>query len=170
MNVLRAFDTAPLLLSVVPAARFPPWLKMDNRTHDRDRVEAARSRLQKIARTVGNDAECRVVIGDPAEQIAACATDTGAGLIVLTLKRAVEPASDRDKDRSPTASSRVRWRRSWPFLSGRGHDAPTILQYGLAVALGRARRGALAGLCGVVAADGPRPSSRTRRSLATDSR
>jgi len=88
MNVLRAFDAAPLLVSVVPAGRFPSWLKMDKRTDDRDRVEAARKGLEKIARTVGNDAECRVIVGDPAEQIAACAADTGVGLIVLTLKRA----------------------------------------------------------------------------------
>ena len=47
MNVLRAFDTAPLLVSVVPAARFPSWLKMDKRTYDRDRVEAARKRARE---------------------------------------------------------------------------------------------------------------------------
>ena len=105
MNVLRAFDTAPLLVSVVPAARFPPWLKMNQRAFDRDRVEAARTRLEKIARTVGNDAECRVIVGDPAEQIAACAADTGAGLIALTLKRASSRLGPR-RDRSPIASSR----------------------------------------------------------------
>ena len=95
MNVLRALDVAPLLVNVVPAARFPAWLKMDKRTNDRDRVEAARKGLEKIARTVGSDAECRVFVGDPAEQIAACAADTGAGLIVLTLKRAANRLGPR---------------------------------------------------------------------------
>ena len=88
MNALRAFDAAPLFVTVVPAARFPSWLKMDNPTYGRDRVEAARKELENIARTVANDAECRVLAGEPAEQIAACAADTAAGLIVLTLKRA----------------------------------------------------------------------------------
>jgi nucleotide-binding universal stress UspA family protein len=113
MNALRAFDAAPLLVSVVPAARFPSWLKMDKRTYDRDRVEAARKRLEKIARSVGNDAECRVVTGDPAEQIAACAADTRAGLIVLTLKR----ASSRLGPRQGSITYRVLSREVTPILA-----------------------------------------------------
>ena len=113
MNVLRAFDTAPLLVGVVPAARFPSWLKMDKRTYDRDRVEAARKELEKIAQAVAHDAECRVIAGDPAAQIAACAADTGAGLIVLTLKR----ASSRLGPRQGSITYRILSREVTPILA-----------------------------------------------------
>jgi nucleotide-binding universal stress UspA family protein len=96
MKVVRAFAATPTLVYVVPTARFPAWLKADRRSYDRDRAEAARNALEKLARTVGaDDAICRVVVGEPAEQIAACATDARAGLIVLTLKRAATPFGPR---------------------------------------------------------------------------
>jgi nucleotide-binding universal stress UspA family protein len=88
MNLLRAFAATPLLVTVVPTPRFPSWLKIDGRAHDRERMEVARKGLDKLARSVGKGAGCRVLVGDPADQIAACATDTGAGLIVVTLKGA----------------------------------------------------------------------------------
>jgi hypothetical protein len=113
MNAVRTFDAAPLLVTVVPAARFPAWLKMDNPSYGRDRIEAARKELENIARTVGNDAECRVLAGEPAEQIASCAADAAARLIVLTLKR----ASARFGSRQGSITYRILSREVAPVLA-----------------------------------------------------
>jgi nucleotide-binding universal stress UspA family protein len=95
IDVVRAFAATAVLVYVIPAVRFPPWLKLDQRGHERNRLEAAKTQLEKLAQTVGGGGECRVVIGDPADQIAACAADVRADLIVLTLKRASVPFAPR---------------------------------------------------------------------------
>jgi hypothetical protein len=58
--------------------------------HEQVRLAAARTRLERIARDLGPapNADCQIVIGDPAEQIPAIATDSKIGLIVLTLRSA----------------------------------------------------------------------------------
>jgi nucleotide-binding universal stress UspA family protein len=113
IKIVRAFAAAPLLANIVPPARFPSWLKVDSQTYERDRVAAAQTKLEQIARTVADEAECRVMVGDPAEQIAAGAIASGAGLIVLTLKR----AATRFGPRRGTIAYRVLSHGAAPILA-----------------------------------------------------
>lgn len=91
VDIVRALDASPLFLYAIPPVQFPPWLRLGKGSHDRDRIETARTQLEKVAHAVGGQGECRVVIGDPVDQIAACAADARSGLIVLTLKRTSAP-------------------------------------------------------------------------------
>ena len=95
LRVARGFGAKALLVYVLPPVQFPPWLRLDRRAHDRDRLAHSKTELETLARLVAGGAECRVVIGDPVDQISACATDAGAGLIILTLKRASAPFGPR---------------------------------------------------------------------------
>ena len=65
IDVVRAFDATAVLLYVIPPVRLPPWLKLDQHGHERDRLEAAKTQLGKLARTVGGDGECRVCARRP---------------------------------------------------------------------------------------------------------
>lgn len=87
VDFARAFEAKVFLLSVLPILRVPAWLRLDTRTHDRQRMDAARKRLEKLVKLVGGEAVREVIIGDPAVQIAARAADVRADLIVLMLKK-----------------------------------------------------------------------------------
>lgn len=94
-EAVRAFGATPVLVYVLPPVQFPSWLRMDVRTYERDRLEAARRSLEKLRAAAGGDAECQLAVGEPADEIAAVATSLRVGLIVLTIKRAAAPFGPR---------------------------------------------------------------------------
>jgi nucleotide-binding universal stress UspA family protein len=103
VNVARWFRARAVLATVIPPAQTPPWLHVN--TGDRDRVGRARKALLRVAASIGGDAvPVRVLLGDPAEQIAAAAADAAARV------------------RGPwhTACSVMRRCRSWHFRIVRG--------------------------------------------------
>lgn len=77
------------LIHVVEPSRMPQWMKVDAYRIDRGRLSRARARLEKLGATLDPAlvTECRVVAGDPANQIAAAAAGSAAGLVVLTRRR-----------------------------------------------------------------------------------
>lgn len=95
IEVVRAFRAKAILVYVIPAVQFPPWLRVDQKRYDRERVQTARAALDKLARALAVGAASQIRIGDPAEQIARSASDAHAGLIVLTLKRSSDPFGAR---------------------------------------------------------------------------
>jgi nucleotide-binding universal stress UspA family protein len=88
VEAVRRFNAKAVLIHAIRPIRFPPRLGFDRGGYDRTRIVAARTQLDKLLKTAGGDASSRVVVGEPAAQIAAVAAEMGTGLIVLTLKRA----------------------------------------------------------------------------------
>ena len=90
-EIARAFHRDLTLVHVVRPTAGPPWLVGKLRVHDRARLKAARARLEDLAKyastILDGRVEGRALLGTPAEEISAAATDLGAGLIVLTLRR-----------------------------------------------------------------------------------
>jgi nucleotide-binding universal stress UspA family protein len=86
--VARWLDARLVLAHVVRPTQAPQWLGSRLRGHDRTRLEQARGRLERTAAGLGTDPapECHVLVGQPAEQIAALATDGKIGLVVVTLR------------------------------------------------------------------------------------
>jgi len=85
----RALGARAMLVTVLPPTQAPNWLHVDLRRREHERVQRARADLRRIAARAGRPAATvRAVVGDPAEQIAATAADTGAGLILLLLRPA----------------------------------------------------------------------------------
>jgi len=112
VGVARWFRARAALATVVPPAQTPPWLHVNS--GDRDRVGLARKALLRVAASVGGDAvPVRVLLGDPAEQIAAAAADGGAGLIVLLLR----PADRLFGTRQGSVAYRVLCNASMPVLA-----------------------------------------------------
>jgi nucleotide-binding universal stress UspA family protein len=77
-----------LLLHVVRPTQAPRWISERLETHERTRLATARARLERLVGEAAGDhaVRCQVVLGDPAEEIAAVATDIKASLIVVTLR------------------------------------------------------------------------------------
>jgi nucleotide-binding universal stress UspA family protein len=90
----RSFGATPVLMYALPRLQFPSWLRMDSGDYDRERLAAAQSELEKLADETGG-AQCRVVLGDPAEEIVAATTNLGIRLIVVTIKHAAVPFGPR---------------------------------------------------------------------------
>lgn len=87
-NVAGTFGASLLLVHVVRPLLAPPWLQRHLRDRDRTRLTEARDRLQALgARLKRVKTESRILLGDPAKEIAAFAADSNAGLLVLTLRR-----------------------------------------------------------------------------------
>jgi nucleotide-binding universal stress UspA family protein len=84
-HVARALGARLTLLHVVPRVAGPPFLAPQLERADRQRFEATRARLMRIAKSVR--ASAGVVLGYPDEEIPAAALDAGAGLILLALRR-----------------------------------------------------------------------------------
>jgi len=77
---------APLmLLHVVPVTAGPRWFGPQLERHDRSRLAAAQAKLSSLAASV--EAQGRVVLGRPSEEIPAAALDARAGAIALILRR-----------------------------------------------------------------------------------
>lgn len=71
-KVAAAFGAELLLVHVLTPIQAPPWLGSVARGTDRQRVERARTALDRIATRLSSDLEisCRVVTGNPADEIA----------------------------------------------------------------------------------------------------
>lgn len=87
-KVARAFGTSLVLVHVVRPTPGPPWLRARLRDQDLARLTKARARLQALGAAVrGVKVQTRILLGDPAEEIAALAADSDAGLMVVILRR-----------------------------------------------------------------------------------
>ena len=86
-RVAREFDARLALVHVIKPVGVPPWLAPRLDVQDRTRLADARRRLRSLASIAGPRAECRVVLGDPAEELPAIAEDMGAAMLLLQLRR-----------------------------------------------------------------------------------
>jgi len=87
-EVARAFGADLILVHVIPAIQRPPWSRTNLGAHYRMAIATAREGLDALRSTVGDDVatECRVAVGNPADEIAALAAARRTGLVVLTLR------------------------------------------------------------------------------------
>jgi nucleotide-binding universal stress UspA family protein len=87
-EVARAFGADLILVHVIPTVQAPPWSRADLGAHYRMAIATAQERLDALRSTVGNDVttECRIAVGNPADEIAALAAARRTGLVVLTLR------------------------------------------------------------------------------------
>jgi nucleotide-binding universal stress UspA family protein len=90
-EMARAFDCGLTLVHVVSPMRRQPWLGRMLRARDREQLKSARQKLEKLARgvrrLVAGGVGTQALLGHPAQEIAAVASDLRASLIVLTLRR-----------------------------------------------------------------------------------
>jgi nucleotide-binding universal stress UspA family protein len=85
-EVARAFGARLVLVHVVARTRGPRWIGRQLAAQDAERLTEARARLDTLAASIRTvPVESHVALGDPAEEIAATAADSRAGLIVLML-------------------------------------------------------------------------------------
>ncbi len=113
-SVAQWFKSHMLLVTVVAPAQTPSWLRLRASDRDRARVVAARTTLRALAaRTGGKALAVRVLVGDPADQIASTATDTRAGLIVVRLR----PSDRLLGARQGSVTYRVLSRAAMPVLA-----------------------------------------------------
>jgi len=95
----RWFGTALTLVHVVEKTRAPRWLSLGLREHDRTRVARARARLARLARRHdGVTVDTQVVVGEPAAQLSALATNADVGLVIVTLRGTDRLFGDRKGD------------------------------------------------------------------------
>jgi nucleotide-binding universal stress UspA family protein len=89
-KVARWFDTDLLLVHVLRPTQIPHWLRAALRGHDRERLTAARTRLDRLVRSLKSErkVEHQLLTGDPTEQIPVLAANSRTGLIVVTLRTA----------------------------------------------------------------------------------
>ena len=95
----RWFGAALTLVHVVEKTRAPRWLSLGLGEHDRTRVARAMARLSRLARKdQGVTVDTQVVVGEPAGQLAALASDQDVGLVIVTLRGADRLFGDRKGD------------------------------------------------------------------------
>lgn len=87
--IARGFEADLILAHVVEPEQAPQRLMARLRSWKKDRLADARTALAKLVAEVsdGLRVEARVLPGEPTEQIAALAADTGAGLLIVALRR-----------------------------------------------------------------------------------
>ena len=87
-DLARVFGAELVLLYVVPRTQAPPWLRENVAAYDRRRLLGAGRALDRVRAEVPSDIRtaCRVVIGNPADQIAAIAAKGPSGLVVMALR------------------------------------------------------------------------------------
>jgi len=112
--VAQALGARAMLVTVLPPTQAPTWLHVHLDRREHERVLRARSELRRMAARAGQTAATvRVVVGDPAEQIAAIAADSGAGLILLLLR----PAGRLFATRQGSVTYRVLCNAGMPVLA-----------------------------------------------------
>ena len=130
--VARGFGARLLVVTVVPSVQAPFWLTVEPNDGERARPGEARARLRKFANAIRlrPSAESRLLVGDPAEQIAAVSSEAGVGLTVMTL-RPRGGCSAAARARQPIASSAERrcrcslCQRPCGFIPQRDERSPT---------------------------------------------
>jgi nucleotide-binding universal stress UspA family protein len=86
LTVVAQLGASPLFLHAIPKVRFPSWLRVAP-PPDYAKLTTTWTAIKKKVGAVARGSECRFVVGDPADQIAASAAAADAGVIVLSLKR-----------------------------------------------------------------------------------
>ena len=79
-RIAAAFESPLLAVHVIPALALPPWMRGNRAGYNRARVGEAQARLQQLSLPVRRRISGRVLIGDPAESMAALAVEEHAGL------------------------------------------------------------------------------------------
>ena len=94
------FETNLTLVHVVEKTHAPRWLSLGTGEHDRARVARARDRLSRLARRsdVGITVDSQVLVGEPAGQLAALASNEDVGLVIVTLRGTDRLFGDRKGD------------------------------------------------------------------------
>ena len=82
---VRQFGIRPTFVHVLRPVAFPSWL--GSRHIRRAESTRAQSAIRALADKVAMKADCRLLWGDPADEIAAAAANVGTGLVILTLRR-----------------------------------------------------------------------------------
>ena len=86
--VARELGTTIELMHVVEPVVEPPWLEMDASRRNLQRQRLAMARLTSLKNELTWAATgCRVEMGKPADKIAAVATSTDVGLVIMTRRR-----------------------------------------------------------------------------------
>jgi nucleotide-binding universal stress UspA family protein len=83
---LKLFKARPIFLHVMQPVAFPSWFRA-KAAHERSDTDA-HSALRALAAKVGVKADCQLLFGDPADEIAAASASARAGLVILKLRRA----------------------------------------------------------------------------------
>jgi nucleotide-binding universal stress UspA family protein len=84
-GVLKLFGVRPMFLHVMQPVAFPSWFRSPGTRQSDTEAHAA---LRTLAGKVGVKADCQLLFGDPADEIAAAAASARAGLVILKLRRA----------------------------------------------------------------------------------
>jgi hypothetical protein len=71
---------------VVRPLDFPSWLRIDRAAFYHQRKEAAQQKLAALARTLGDDVDSEIGVGDPVASITSTPERNRSGLIVLTTR------------------------------------------------------------------------------------
>ena len=87
MDIARWFGAELLLVYVVPRLQVPPWLHPNVEAHDRIRAAEALRILEQVRSTLpaGVRSACRVLVGNPADEIAALARTSPESMVAMTL-------------------------------------------------------------------------------------
>ncbi len=87
--VARSLGTGLLLMHVVAQPQPPPWYKADLSAQSRLQVEKAQLQLESLRAAVGAGVatDIRVVVGSPADEIAAAAAEARVGLVLMHLRK-----------------------------------------------------------------------------------
>jgi nucleotide-binding universal stress UspA family protein len=86
--IARAFGRPLTLVHVVEPSQLPPWLSGFAGRDSESRAAAARTALDRLASGLDDvEMDTRVMVGDPSRHIPKLATQAGADLIVLALRR-----------------------------------------------------------------------------------
>jgi nucleotide-binding universal stress UspA family protein len=83
VRIAAAFESPLLAVHVIPALALPPWMRGNRAVYNRARVGEAQARLQQLSLPVRRRISGRVLIGDPAESIAALAVEEHADLLMM---------------------------------------------------------------------------------------
>jgi nucleotide-binding universal stress UspA family protein len=85
-KVAAAFGAELLLINVLAPVQAPPWLGLASRATDRRRAERARRALDRMKTKLSSevDTSCRVLTGNPADEIAKLTKETST-LVVMSL-------------------------------------------------------------------------------------
>lgn len=88
-EVALALGTQLLLVHVVSAPQPPPWYRADLSAQSRLRTEKARLQLEALAGALdrGVKITTRVLVGSPADEIAAAAAEQRIGLVMMHLRK-----------------------------------------------------------------------------------
>ena len=174
-DIARWFGAELLLVYVVPRVQVPPWLRPDVEVPNHVRAAEALGILEQVRRTLPASVRsgCRVLVGNPADEIAALAGTSPDSLVAMTLS-----GEDRVFVRRGAIAYRVLTRAVAPVLalprvrrpkSGSARSASRLRQ--MAAALRDAMAGALrdrdrrqmAAIDALLAANLPRATPRGRR-------